>query len=129
MMAQGYSQNSQGCFAQTEQQNQNIQGGLSGLAGCRSQEYTISDLHAKQQCNGGIDKPVDPSIGGTLEAALGFMAQAEQELGRLHDKLTGPRVEGECLPPTGGSVESQARELSTRLACLVGQIRTINGKV
>jgi len=57
------------------------------------------------------------------------MADAEQELSALHDKLTGPGCEGKYEKPVESSVESQSRDLCTRLARLVRQLRTINGKV
>jgi hypothetical protein len=76
-----------------------------------------------------VEPPVDLSISRTLEQALGYMADAEQELSALHDKLTGPGCEGKYEKPVESSVEGQSRDLCTRLARLVRQLRTINGKV
>jgi hypothetical protein len=71
----------------------------------------------------------DPSISGTLENALGFMGEAEQSLCVLRDKLIGSPLENQGLVPYSPSVEAQSRELCNRLACLVGQIRTLSNQV
>jgi hypothetical protein len=72
--------------------------------------------------------PAELSISGTLEAALGCMTSAENELSALYGKLLGPGPEGRAFPATT-CVEEQARMLSVRLAYLIGGLATINEKV
>lgn len=77
----------------------------------------------------GEPTPRDPSILASASELISHIGQLEHELGILRSNLLSGGQIGEAAPECGTSIEAMVSAACTRVACMVGDMATINAKV
>lgn len=71
----------------------------------------------------------DPSVGTKAENILRFVSEAHSELANIRQKLFGDSEAGRSSQNQLTCVNGILEESSTQIACLVGELKTINNLI